>query len=277
LPTLELVLNQPLGRWVAPGPVYRVPPPLTWRQLRDQVRAQAPLLTAPQPGAPGLCTVCRGPAARGSAFCFQCDLHHQCASGGLAATVVPVAFAVKGGPHATNLWQYKSERRAVADPAAGTLLALLLVFLRDHGACVWRSAGISGPTHLAVVPTARGRPGRHPLRALIAPYLAGPWAELSPVHGGHPVRDLDPARFAASPLRGARVLLLDDTWTTGSTAQSAALALRRAGAGSVVIVVLGRHLGTARDIARAAMPFGQDRCAVHDTGHAQLHGGGDVG
>jgi predicted amidophosphoribosyltransferase len=37
------------------------------------------------------------------------------------------------------------------------------------------------------------------------------------------------------------VLLIDDTWTTGGNAQSAALALRAAGAEKVAIVVIGRH------------------------------------
>jgi hypothetical protein len=275
LPTLALVLNQALGQWLTPGPVYRVPHRLTWGQLRVQVHDQVPLLSAPQPGMPGLCAVCRGPAGRGSACCFQCDLHRQCAPGSLAATVVPVAFAVKGGPHALNLWQYKSERLrhvpagdrcAVADAAAGMLLALLLVFLRDHGACVWRAAGMTGPTHLAVVPTARARPGVHPLRALIGPYLECRWAELSSLPGGHPVRDLDPARFAAAPVPDGRVLLLDDTWTTGSTAQSAAMALRRSGARSVAIVVLGRHVSAAGEVDQAAMPFRPESCAVHDDG-----------
>jgi adenine/guanine phosphoribosyltransferase-like PRPP-binding protein len=37
------------------------------------------------------------------------------------------------------------------------------------------------------------------------------------------------------------VLLIDDTWTTGGNAQSAALALCSAGAAKVAIVVVGRH------------------------------------
>jgi adenine/guanine phosphoribosyltransferase-like PRPP-binding protein len=37
------------------------------------------------------------------------------------------------------------------------------------------------------------------------------------------------------------VLLVDDTWTTGARAQSAAIALHDAGAARVAVVVLGRH------------------------------------
>ncbi len=184
--------------------------------------------------------------------------------------VVPVAFAIKGGPHARRLWQYKSPRLTAAAAAgpATLLRALLLVFLRDHGQCLWRAAGMPGPTHVAVVPTARGRPGPHPLRTLVQGYLAAPWAGLMARPGGEQVRDLDPERFRAQALPGARVLLLDDTWATGSSAQSAAMALRRAGARSVVTVVLGRHVDSAAadqaGLGPAGMPFRPGSCAVHE-------------
>jgi hypothetical protein len=188
-----------------------------------------------------------------------------------------VAFAIKGGQHARRLWQYKavglgagpppgSANAIPAGPALG-LLALLLVFLRDHGACLWRAAGMTAPTHIAVVPTARGRPGVHPLRGLIAPYVAIPWAELSARPADRQARDLDPDRFSAAPLPRARVLLVDDTWTTGASAQSAAMALRRSGAVRVVTVVLGRHVAKASGGAAAfwqqPMPFLAGGCAVH--------------
>jgi hypothetical protein len=243
--------------------------PASWRRLRALAAEQQRLLSAPQAGDGLLCAVCHGPSGRGRTRCYQCDLHSQCAPGSLADVVAPVAFAIKGSAHARLLWQYKSLRPSaeVRTAAAVTLRALLLIFLRDHGLCLWKAAGIAGPTHAAVVPTARGRPGPHPLRALLAEHLAGPWAELSARPGGEQVRDLDPARFTAGALSGARVLLLDDTWTTGSSAQSAAMALRRAGASSVVTVVLGRHVGLAAaelaGLGPARMPFRLDRCVVH--------------
>ncbi|HWF82169.1 MAG TPA: phosphoribosyltransferase [Streptosporangiaceae bacterium] len=174
--------------------------------------------------------------------------------------MLPVAFAPKGSPIARYLWQYKSPGPE-ATAAGMVLLALLLVFLRDHGACGWRSAGFVNPTHVAVVPTARGRPGVHPLRGLIAPYLGWSWAELA-ARPDQRERDLDPGRFDAAPVPGGRVLLVDDTWTTGASAQSAAMALRGAGARSVATVVIGRHIGQpALDLA--AMPFRTEICAEH--------------
>jgi len=253
----------------APWPVPGNAAPVGWPQLRAVARAQEPLLSAPPATSSLLCSVCRGPCGRRSARCYQCDLHLQCAPGSLADVVVPVAFAIKGGSHARCLWQYKSVHLTAetVGRAALTVRALLLVFLHDHGHCLWRAAGIPGPTHLAVVPTARGRPGTHPLRALIAEHLTWPWAELRARPGGEQVRDLDPGRFRAAALPGARVLLIDDTWTTGSSAQSAAMALRSAGAGAVVTVVLGRHVGRAEaeraGLGPAVMPFRQSSCAVH--------------
>ena len=69
---------------------------------------------------------------------------------------------------------------------------------------------------------------------------------------------------------GADVVLLDDTWTTGASAQSACAALRLAGARSVAVIVLGRHVTAAgSSVARralAAMPFRRWLCAVHARG-----------
>jgi hypothetical protein len=245
-------------------------PPSGWQYLTDLVRA-APVLRVPRPGPPGCCTVCHGPVGRKSSYCAQCRLHAECAQGGLSDVVVPIAYAVKGDRHAMRLWQYKSAAllgsgEGTAEAAAALLRALLLVFLRDHGGCVYRAAAMASPTHMAVVPTGRGRPGQHPLRALISPYLRIPWAQVMVQPRPEPNRDLDPGRFAVAPVPGARVLLVDDTWTTGASAQSAAMALRRAGARSVATVVLGRHVSRAAAEAEdglAGMPYSPESCAVH--------------
>jgi hypothetical protein len=212
--------------------------------------------------------------------------------------VVPVAYAIKGGPHAMRLWHYKSisglrNRELGGTPASGPgaeiagmavdrgrasqlLAALLLVFLRDHGRCGWWGAGLTWPpTHVAVVPSARGRTGPHPLRALISPHLSCRWTDLVAIPDYHHVRELDPDRFVAAPVPGGRILLLDDTWTTGASAQSAAMALRRAGARSVATVVLGRHINPEFESVRTSgtgpphafflkgMTYRLDSCAVH--------------
>jgi hypothetical protein len=271
LPNVGAVVNEAIGSW-SPAGHLGVATSDAWRELRRLVLTAAPSLSAPRPGAAGLCRVCRGPVVlsgppgrsglpvRSTARCFQCELHGQCGEGSLADVVLPVVFAPKGSPIARCLWQYKSSGPQ-ASPAGIALRALLLVFLRDHGVCGWRAAGFASPSHVAVVPTARGRPGVHPLRRLVEPYLGWPWAELAS-RPDQRERDLDPARFEAAPVPGARVLLVDDTWTTGASAQSAAMALRRAGARSVVTVVIGRHIGPEA-AGQSAMPFRMDSCAAH--------------
>jgi hypothetical protein len=243
-----------------------------WEILARLVRKQAPHLSMPPPVGRGVCAVCRGPAGRGNARCYPCGLHAETLPGLLADVVVPISYAAKRGEHARNLWMYKSARQG-ADPARAALRALLVVFLRDHGRCVWRAAGMTRPTHFAVVPSGRGRAGPHPLHALVAPCIALPWASLDLRLRDDPgIRDLDADRFLAAPLAGAAVALLDDTWTTGASAQSASAALRLAGARSVAVIVLGRHLGGPDRGANApdpggrvpaALPFLPWLCAVH--------------
>ena len=69
-----------------------------------------------------------------------------------------------------------------------------------------------------------------------------------------------PAQLASEP-----VLLIDDTWTTGANAQSAAAALKRAGAGPVAAVVIGRHLNRGwgsndSQLNGLPKPFDWDHC-----------------
>lgn len=161
----------------------------------------------------------------------------------LADVVAPAAFALNGSTLARDLWLYKSARPE-APEAGRVLLALLLVFLHDHGRDVWQRAGVAGPTHACVVPSGRGRPWPHPLHLLASGFLDLPWIRLEPRAAADPwARTLDPGRFQVpSPAAGAAVLLLDDTWASGASAQSAVVALKRAGARSVAVVVLGRHI-----------------------------------
>jgi len=190
-----------------------------------------------------MCRVCQGAARPGYARCFQCELHAQSAPGLLADAVAPAAYAVKGTQLARDLWLYKAGRPESA--AAGSrLLLLLLAFLHDHGRGLWRQAGMARPSHACVVPSGRGRAGPHPLQALVVPFLTIPWVSLRPRPAGDPwARSLDPGRFRAGhQVTGAGVLLLDDTWASGASAQSAAAALKQAGARSVAVVVIGRHV-----------------------------------
>jgi hypothetical protein len=241
-----------------------------WDILRARAGGQASGLYVPLPAGPGCCVICRGPTRPGYLRCFQCATHWRTAPGLLADIVVPVSYAVAGGTFARSLWLYKSEADGW-EAARAALRLLLLVFLHDHGKCVWQAVGTLAPSHVAVVPSGQGRPGAHPLRKLVEPYLALEWVSLL-TRPGDPVlpRDLHPGRFeAAGRLAGASVLLLDDTWTSGASAQSAAAALKLAGASRVAVVTLGRHVNLSDPSAEllagalTGRPFRLDLCALH--------------
>jgi len=65
----------------------------------------------------------------------------------------------------------------------------------------------------------------------------------NPSGAAGPSREPAPDLFSpATRLSGEPVLLVDDTWATGARAQSAAAALKAAGAGPVGVVVIGRWI-----------------------------------
>ena len=122
---------------------------------------------------------------------------------------------------------------------------MLAAYLAEHGESVWRAAGMAAaPAVAAVVPSGRGRPGGHPLPGLVRSCVAVPLVGLSvaPKEAAH-VRGVDPRWLRVDgAVAGMDVLVVDDTWVSGGSAQSAAVALKLAGAGRVAIIVLGRHV-----------------------------------
>ena len=190
------------------------------------------------------CRTCRGPTAVGLARCYQCDLARRQAGELLADAVAPIGYAVRGGPLAVDLWRYKSDGAGAAESAA-RLREMLAAYLRDHGESLWTAAGMAAaPGVAAVVPSGRGRPGGHPLVGLVRSCVDVPLVGLSvaPERGGSR-RGVDPGWLRVDgPVAGADVLVVDDTWVSGGSAQSAAVALKLAGARRVAIVVIGRHV-----------------------------------
>jgi hypothetical protein len=197
------------------------------------------------------CRTCRGPVQAGFARCYQCDLAHARCGGLLADVVAPVAYAVKGGRLAGDLWRYKSGV-AGATEAGARLTAMLARFLREHSDQVWRAAGMAvGPELAAVVPSGQGRPGAHPLAGIVASCVDVPIVPLSAAPGAAArARGLADGvavgwLTVGGAVAGADVLLVDDTWVSGASAQSAAAALKAAGARRVALVVIGRHVDPA--------------------------------
>jgi hypothetical protein len=155
------------------------------------------------------------------------------------------------------------------------IAAVLWRFLAIHESCIARAAGAADFTIVTTVPSGdRARDPVHPLRRIVGE-LVGPTRERyepllrrSALHVMS--REVHAGKFEpARGLDGEPVLLVDDTWTTGANARSAAAALVGAGAGPVAAVVIGRHLNRRwqendRRLRGLGQPFDWNRCALCD-------------
>ena len=247
--------------------------------------ARRPAFGVPVPLAgAGTCRACHGPAAGTATVCWCCrQLATQLGQG--APPVLPVALFRTGDAVHATLRGYKDATAARArSHLTARLAASLGAFVDDHQPCLRRLTGRIDA--VCAVPATRLRTGgtpaagphvdpTEPVQAVLGqiPALAGiPPVRLAP--GPGPARHLHASatafRLAEHPSPGARVLLVDDTWTTGAHARSAAATLRSSGCTVVAVLVMGRaidptasaavHAWWRRTLAEALQPAsaGQD-------------------
>ncbi len=231
-----------------------------------------PLLPSPPPADDGpACRVCRRGVAAGHGLCFCC----RRVAGQLGLPLVPVValceYRVGDRTHQL-LRGYKDAPVAEARAACRRRLAAEL------GGAVAQPdrppLGRLGRWDLVAAVPSSHRPGPAPVEALIesVPSLAAVHRRLlgrGPAVVDHLVADRKGFALLAGTGpdvgRDRRVLLVDDTTTTGARAQSAAAALRLSGGEVAGVLVLGRALA-ARDGGHghghgARWPGGPDRAA----------------
>jgi hypothetical protein len=189
------------------------------------------------------CAVCTTPLSGGDR-CLTCDRAYHTA--GLEDIVVPLTYGIQGDWSAAMLQAYKNDpQRHVRAGHTRIVNRLLYLGLMLHERCIEEQVGQPIDVRLTI-PSLKGRPGEHPLFTMAlkmnavseSPLLT---AQLTECYD----RDISDRKFALRPpvnLTGRHVLLLDDTWTSGANAHSAALTLRRAGAHRVSVMVIGRWL-----------------------------------
>jgi hypothetical protein len=155
------------------------------------------------------------------------------------------------------------------------LAAVLWRFLLAHEPHVAAASGIDAFDVVGVVPSKtserdEARPGLRTIAGTIVQHTAPRFEQLlQPTNAGIPGRYFDPGRYAAvRRLNGQSLLLIDDTWVTGSSAQSAAAALREAGAVHVACVVIGRWLRPDYGGAGARSATSTTACPGSSTGRA---------
>lgn len=190
----------------------------------------------------GVCDVCHGCPNPGWSTCWSCS---QVASQLSASCplVVPVSLYEVGYQLHHQLWSYKGAPSDMSWDFLVKTAAILGYFLQLHSGCIAAAAG--GPWDLITsVPSSTGREGEHPLvRAIkLLPEIRDEYEPLL-TRGEVPITHTiasDGGFEALRQLDGERVLLIDDTFTSGARAQSAASALNNAGATVVAIIPIGR-------------------------------------
>jgi predicted amidophosphoribosyltransferase len=219
--------------------------PPTVLDLSDRA---TPSLTAPPAEAAGVCAFCRNLISSDFEVCFRCSAQPQ-----LLDVIVPVSVAVAGSSWYRTLRDYKTTSGPRQHRQRATIAAVLWRFLAAHEPCIARAAQISGFEIVTTVPSSSPRrDGSQPLRQIVSTMcwhtLARHRRVLRPAAVADPTRTFDPGRFESTGrLDGKSVLLIDDLWVTGAHAQSAAAALRSAGAGPEALVVLGRFLNPSHE------------------------------
>jgi predicted amidophosphoribosyltransferase len=216
---------------------------------------------------PGVCSLCFN-------FTDGYDRCYACVHGPTwLDAVVPISYSVAHEQLHHALASYKRMSGEAAGRLGIGLAAVLWRALTAHEPCVAAAAGVKAFPLIATVPSSdRSRDRDHPLRWIVSE-LVGPTRTrherlLRRTDLVIPDRAVDARKYEATRnLAGAPVLLIDDTWTTGANAQSAAAALKSAGAGPVGVVVIGRHLNREwhendRRLRGITRPFDWSRCAL---------------
>jgi hypothetical protein len=206
------------------------------------------MLVRVPPAGPGVCTVCHGAPNPGWAVCRSCVEARRQVTRPLGL-IVPVSLCEAGQQLHTTIRKYKDDpiegnRRLMS----GIVVSFLARFLQCHGHCIELAAGRRWSS-VSVVPSTRNRPGRHPLEVALS--AVGLDVEVVPALRPGAARidhnHADDHGFEVQvPVQGRAFLLVDDMLTSSARLQSAASALRLAGADVVAGVVLGRYLNPDR-------------------------------
>ncbi|MFD5826834.1 ComF family protein [Lentzea sp. NPDC060358] len=202
-----------------------------------------------------VCVTCRR-ATDGFKRCWQCNRHHQAHGTGLADEVVPISMAEKDKQLMRALSQYKnSTSDEVRRRFTNELASVLATFLAKHQDC------LGGFDLVTVVPSSQGRTS--PLVDVLERRISRTSARFARAltTESQNTREMRPDSYdVVIDVREKSVLLVDDTWTSGASLQSAAVALKRAGSARVVGLVIGRYVD--EPVAGVTAPFDWETCTL---------------
>ena len=262
----------------------------------DRYQSLVPIL----PFQPGVCSFCHQSAVSEERICSTCSeqaglLGLEMNSLGRArllngsktsiATCLPIFLRLhRGAGYYSAGYEYKSA--ASIEPAthrdAQMFMSSILKMALGHEKCIAKHLSMSEEKFAAVtwIPSKRARIGTHPLEDLIRS-VAGERVQSLLTYNGEKVNDSnahvprsDMWKVASSSRVPRTVLVIDDTWTKGSSLLSAAHTLLSAGVERVGLLPLGRHTsqyGTYKSPGHKFEEFSQrlkwqgTYCALCDT------------
>jgi predicted amidophosphoribosyltransferase len=237
--------------------------------------AYEPAMRNVQPAGDGVCVVCHQLIDPAYSRCYSCQ-----GAPHLLDAVAPITYSEHLGQMHTALRTYKNSLPQNERYAAVRLTAILWRFLESHERCVARATGVEKFDLVTTVPSSSPeRDAAGPLRRIVdwCKPIKERHARLLTPTGSVPdgERGFSTDRYRATEdVDAADVLLIDDTWTTGGHAQSAAATLKSAGASRVAAVVIGRHFRgdypvgeeTSKDrFESIPLPFDWETCAMHQS------------
>ena len=204
-----------------------------------------------------VCPICGGAKKSGYACCISCSTHqHSPHKALLADTVRIFAYAPMecsgDASHQMTRYMYRyKENRPDSERARAAIEEILVTELVLRWGCIKEVSGGVAPTAWATIPSTINSPRagvEHPLHRIVRQVLPSV-PEVGLRAAGVKSRSLSPdlfqleGEYAPNTLR--HVLLIDDTWTTGGNVQSAAVALKRAGAQRVTVFCVARVVNYA--------------------------------
>ncbi len=195
------------------------------------------------PVGPGVCFVCHTGVNPGWPTCYSCDRTARQVTYP-ASSILPISLYEVPDQYWNVLRHYKDHESDTVRQTMSTILAATIArFVANHWACI-RQMTSGEPTLVTTVPSTRGRAGTHPLVSVVSRVgqLAPLYSDLLVKGPGviARVRAVDDGFLALRRLDGHRVLLVEDTFTSGARTQSAVSRLWLAGAASVGVLVAGR-------------------------------------
>lgn len=226
------------------------------------------------PAGPGVCVICHSQPNPGYAICYSCHGTMKAVTHP-TRRIVPISLTSRGDQLYYSLVHYK-RHLLPWEPGAeqqGTfrrqLAALFGRFVVQHGKCVAGEAGSWDA--IVVVPSTRTAPGQiHPLHQTIAMLRDSGRLLMAPLRTSDEVfgdREASDRRFVVvEDVRGRRVLLVDDTMTSGARLQSAASVLRLHGATVIAAVPLARFVNPDHSVElwnqASQIPYDFNRCCL---------------